>query len=173
MTYRRFIRLIKTPVTLLILLAFVYFTAKWAIGAATAPVPPRPPEPCVVTKVGPALKPEHVVVRVFNATETNGLGHRVGRTLRADDFKVPLISNAPEMSDKTRIVGFDDKSPEVVLVRSYFPTAEFVADQRIDHTVDVVLGKDYKGLAEKPLASVPLKDGTACLPQIKITNTTE
>ena len=78
MDTRQLIRALKTPVTLLVLVAVVYFAARWGWDAARAPIPPRPPAPCVVREVGPVLKPEHVYVSVYNGSKTNGMAKRLG-----------------------------------------------------------------------------------------------
>ncbi len=167
------IRAIKTPVTLLLLLAFVGFAAKWGLERAREEIPDQPRLPCVVQTVGPKLKPSHVVVYVYNATDRNGLAKRAGQVLLADGFKVLRRVNAEEKIEKTTIVGVEENSPEVVLVRSYLPKAKFVADGRPDHSVDLLLGEDFKEFNSKPMKSVPLPDETACLPQEKPLNTRE
>ena len=173
MDSRRVIRALKTPVTMLLLVALVGFAAKWGLDAVRAPLPPRPPEPCVVTSIGPKFTPEHAVVRVLNATEENGVARRVATTLRADQFRVIKIANADTLQDKTTIVGFSADSPEVVLVTGFFKKAEVVPDQRVDHTVDIIIGKDYNGLRDKPKLSVALPDESACLPQVEIADASE
>lgn len=170
---RRVIRALKPPVTMLLLLAFVGFAAKWGLDAVRAPIPPRPPEPCIVTSIGPRFTPEHAVVRVFNATETDGVARRVASILRADQVRVVKIANAEAMQDKTTIVGFAKDSPEVVLVRGFFKKAAVAPDKRVDHTVDVIIGKDFAGMRDRPKLWVDLPDETACLPQIEIVSTTE
>ena len=142
----RIIRALKTPVTLLILMAFVGFAAKWGLENAREEIPERPRLPCVVEKIGPKYKPEHAVVYVYNATDRNGLARRVGQVLLADGFQVLRRVNADERSEKTKVIGFAEDSPEVVLVRSYLPKAEFVADGRPDHSVDIILGDDFTEL---------------------------
>lgn len=169
----RILRALKTPVTLLILMAFVGFAAKWGLENAREEIPERPRLPCVVEKIGPKYKPEHAVVYVYNATDRNGLARRVGQVLLADGFQVLRRVNADERSEKTKVIGFAEDSPEVVLVRSYLPKAEFVADGRPDHSVDIILGDDFTKLHNKPKRSVNLPDGTACLPQEKPISTRE
>ena len=73
MDARRFVRALKTPVTLVLLAAAVFFAAHWAWDAVRAPVPPRPSAPCVVKEIGPELMPEHVYVQVFNGSRANGV----------------------------------------------------------------------------------------------------
>lgn len=166
----KLVRTLKTPVTLLVLLVFVALAGKWALDAATAPVPPRPPEPCVMTKVGPALTPEKVTIRVFNGTETNGLAKRYAATLRADGFvRVVKIGNTPKPDVvKSRLVGFKVDSPEVLLVKQAFKDIEVVADGRADHSVDVVIGKEFAGWSDRANLSVPIPSGQVCLPPANI-----
>lgn len=167
MDVHRVIRAIKTPVTLLLLLALVYLGARWGWDAARAPIPPRPPKPCVVKEIGPELKPEHVYVAVYNGSETNGLAKRVGSILSADGFKVFKRVNA-ERHDypNSVVVGHSEDSPEVKLVRLAFQGIEFRADGRIDHTVDVIIGAQQPTPAESPKLTVALPEKKACLPQI-------
>lgn len=167
------IRVLKTPVTLLILLAFVVFAAKWGLEHAREEIPEQPRLPCVVEKIGPKFLPKHAVVYVYNATERNGLAKRAGQVLLADGFQVLRRVNAEEKLEKTTIVGVDKDSPEVVLMRSYLPKAKFVADGRPDHSVDLLLGADFKSFDPKPKKFVELPDEKACLPQEKPINTRE
>lgn len=174
MDARKLVRMLKTPVTLLMLLALVAFAGNWGLKAATAPIPPRPPDPCVALQVGPHLTPDKVTVHVLNGTETNGLAKRFGSILRADGFvRVTRMANAPTNDvAKTQIVGFAVDSPEVVLVKKAFKDPiEVVADGRIDHSVDVVIGKEFSGWADKPDLKVPVPSGTVCLPALKTTVT--
>lgn len=167
MDIRQLVRALKTPVTLLLLAALVYFAARWGWDAARAPIPPRPPSPCAVRDVGPNLTPEHVYVNVFNGSETNGLAKRLGSVLSADGFKVVRRVNAPTPDhEKSEVVGHSEQSPEVVLVRKAFREIAFRADNRIDHTVDVIIGNEQPVPADAPALTVPLPDGKACLPQI-------
>ena len=162
MTARKLWLVLKTPVTMLLLLGLVVVAGAWGWRSVTAPMPARPPEPCVVQKVGPQFKPSHAVLRVFNGTDINGFAKRATTILRADGFRVIKISNADAPINGVRVVGVDAASPEVVLVRSYLPKAEFVADPaKLDHVVDVTLGKGFTGFAKSPMRSVPLPDQTA------------
>lgn len=174
MDSRRVIRAIKTPLTLLALVAFVWFAARWGWDAARAPIPPRPPQPCIVREVGPELKPEHVYVQVYNGSKTNGLAKRLGSILSADGFKVIKRVNADRDDyEASEVVGHAEDSPEVILVRQAFQDIAFRADGRIDHTVDVVIGNQQPAPVEAPTLGVPLPDGTACLPQVNVSEVTE
>ncbi|MFP5416465.1 MAG: LytR C-terminal domain-containing protein [Actinomycetes bacterium] len=156
-------KVLKTPVTLLALLALALFAAAWGWDNARRPIPPRPPEPCHWITVGPHFTPDHAIIRVLNATGDNGVARRVAAVLRASGFRVIKVGNADANENGVRVVGVAPNSPEVVLTLGQFEKPKVVADQRPDHTVDIFVGKGY-ALKAKPLASVPVKDGRACVP---------
>ena len=97
MDARTVIRVLKTPVTLILLVVFVVWVTQWALAEVRKPIPKAPLPPCVVTDVGPELTTDKVFVRVYNGTETSGLARRLASTLRAD----PRISNF--CADRTRV----------------------------------------------------------------------
>ncbi|MFV0450805.1 MAG: LytR C-terminal domain-containing protein [Propioniciclava sp.] len=166
------LRTLKTPATLMLLLAFVAWVGQWSLKAATDPVPPAPPEPCVVQQVGEELTTDRVFVRVFNGTEVSGLAKRLAANLRADGFNVYKTTNTPEPDrEESVVIGYAEDSPEVILVRQAFKKIPFEADGRIDHSVDVIIGAKEPVLRSKPAFSAPLPDGTACIPQITVVNT--
>lgn len=165
MDARRVIRALKTPVTLLILVALVYFAAQWGWDEARKPIPKRPPDPCVIKQVGPVLKPENVYVNVLNGSKTNGLARRLGQVLSAEGFKVYQRWNADRDDYPTsEVVGHSEDAPEVILVRQAFQDIPFRADGRADRFVDVIIGEAQPVPLERPEFGVELPDGTACLP---------
>lgn len=170
MDTKRFVRALKTPVTLIVLAAAVFFAAQWAWDAVRAPVPKRPAEPCIVKEIGPELLPEHVYVQVFNGSPANGVAKRLGSLLSADGFKVIRRINADrnDYADSV-VVGNSDDSPEVILVRQAFHDIAFQADERPDRTVDVIIGENQPVPVENADFGVPLPDGTACLPDLVVT----
>lgn len=169
MDARTLVRSLKTPVTLIILAVFVALVAQWALKAATAPVPPRPPEPCVMTNVGSQLTPERVTIRVYNGTETDGLAKRYAANLRADGFiRVVKIGNTPKPDvEKSHLVVNKADNPEAKLVKMAFKDIEVVEDGRVDHSVDVVIGKEFHGWSDHPGLSVPVT-GEVCLPATNV-----
>jgi len=168
MNAQRVIRAVKTPVTLLALLSFVVVSGMWGLDALRAPIPPRPPDPCVVQQIGPELTPEYVYVQVYNGSEVNGLAKRLASILRADGFNVLKTANTETPDHETsEVVGYAEDSPEVVLVRQAFQDIPFRADGRPDRTVDVIIGAQRPVPLDAPVLSVPLPDGTACLPQVQ------
>ena len=171
---RQVARALKTPVTLVLLVALVYFAAQWGWDAARKPIPPQPLAPCVVKEVGPVLKPEHVWVNVLNGSKTNGVAKRLGQILSADGFKVYSRVNADRDDYPTsEIVGHSEDAPEVVLVRQAFQDIPFRADGRESRFVDVIIGEVQPVAAENPEFGVPLPDGKACLPDPLVSEPSE
>lgn len=174
MDTNQLIRAVKTPVTLVVLAAMVAAAAWWGWDVVTKPLPPRPPDPCVVKQVGPALTPDHVYVRVYNGSQSNGLAKRVGALLSADGFKVVKRVNADRKDyQRSLVVGHAEDSPEVILVRTALTNVDFKADGRVDHTVDVIIGAEQPGTAQAPNLKVALPNGTACLPKLNASEVNE
>ncbi|SDS55585.1 LytR C-terminal domain-containing protein [Microlunatus soli] len=161
----RVFRIIRTPLTLLILLGILAFGAWWGWNNIVAPPKKTPPPPCVQTKVtDKALKSSQVTVKVFNGGDKKGLAGDVTRQLRAKDFNALDPANSNDEISKTVIVGNAAKNPEVLLVKSFFKGATVKADGRDDHTVDVFVGNKYGGFNSKAKSSYPVKTSTVCLP---------
>lgn len=170
MKSRRAWAALKPPITMVALLLFVALAGMWGLKAASAPVPKRLPDPCIMTSVGPELKPSNVTMSVYNGTETSGLARQYKLTFDSQDFKVIRAINADEPAEQTTIVGFSADSPEVQLVQSYLSTpVKVVADPayKRDHSVDFIIGKDYKNVKVMTDAkkTVPLTNPTVCLPK--------
>lgn len=162
---RQIIRVLKTPVTLILLLAFVGYSAKWGYEHATAPIPPRPPEPCVVMEVGEKLTPDYVTVRVLNGGNKGGLAKRTSTYLRAYGFTVIRVNNTERRIQETVIVGNSADDPEVKLLQGFFVNAKAEGDGRADHVVDVLVGDKYATI-KKPKTSIAVDGGTVCLPAL-------
>lgn len=165
------VRALKTPVTLLLLLAFVAWAASWAWDAVREPIEERALPACVVTNVGPELTPDRVYVQVLNGTPTSGLARRLAALLRADGFNVYRTTNAPTTDHEvSEVVGSSEQAPEVVLVRQAFTDIPFRADGRDNATVDVIIGAQQPVAATGVTFSAPLPDEQACLAQITVVN---
>lgn len=167
---------LKTPLTMLALLVFVIGVGAWGYKQAVTPVPHRPSDPCVVQQVGTEYTATNAWVRIYNGTTTSNLAKNTKLIFGNAGFHVFKIATADSPVDKTYISGVDAKSPEVVLIMSYFPDGTpFVADANkyADHTVDIYLGADFKAgnINSKPVTSIALADGKACIPVIKTVNT--
>jgi hypothetical protein len=162
----RVFRIIRTPLTLLILLGILCYGAWWGWKNIVAPPQKTPPAPCVPTKVtDKELKSSQVTVRVFNGGDKKGLAGDVTRELRAKDFNVLDPTNTDKHVTTTIIVGNGAKNPEVLLVKSFFKKATVKADGRPNHTVDVLVGNRYAGFNSKAKSAYPVKTSTVCLPQ--------
>ena len=121
---RQIVRVLKTPVTLLLLLAFVGYGAAWGYEHAKAPAPGRPPVPCVATDVGDTLTPPMVQVRVLNGGTQGGMAKNAASHLRAFDFKVIKYGNTDERLENTIIVGKNAEDPQVQLLTYFFKDAD-------------------------------------------------
>lgn len=163
----RILRIIRTPLTLLILLGILCYGAWWGWNNIVAPTPQQGPPPCVPTKVkDKKLEAEQVTVRVYNGGDKKGLAGDVSRSLSAAGFHTLDPANTEEAVDKTVIIGNAAENPEVLFVKSFFKGAEVQADGRADHSVDVMVGNKYDGFNKKAKKSYKVDAKTVCLPEI-------
>lgn len=161
----RVFRLVRTPVTLLVLLGVLCYGAWWGYTNVLRPVPATPVAPCVPQQVQSGeLRSSQVVVNVFNGGTKKGLAGDVGRDLRARGFKVGKTSNTGQKIEKTVVVGSGVKNPEVLLVQRFFKKSSVMADKRPDHSVDVLVGNDYGGFDKAASPTLAVKADTVCLP---------
>ena len=76
----RVFRIVRTPLTLLILLGVLCYGAWWGYTNVLKPVPALPPEPCVEQSLpNSQLRSTQVTVSVFNGGDRRGLAGDVGR----------------------------------------------------------------------------------------------
>ena len=78
-------------------------------------------------------------------------------------FRVVLTTTTGE-DPKTVIVGATDNNPEVLFVKSFFKDAVVRSDQRVDSTVDVLVGNKYGGFNKDAKTTYQVKTTTLCLP---------
>ena len=161
---RQVIRVIKTPVTLIILLAILGYGAMWGYQHVTMP-DNRRVETCVMTDVGSKLTADKVTVRVLNGGETGGLAKIVASFLRSRGFRVIYYNNSDERVANTVVVGNSVDDPEVQLMLGFFTGSTARGDGRVDHVVDVIMG-DKNTQIENPVDSIPVT-GPVCLPPIQ------
>jgi len=164
---RQFIRAIKTPVTLIVLLAILGYGAKWGYENATMGSTKPSAEACVMTDVGDELTPRKVTVRVFNGGTAPKAASLTKLYLNSHDFRVIRTGNSERAVVNTVIIGNSPDDPEVKLVQQYFADAVAEGDGRADHVVDVIL-HDKTKRATKIAGSVPV-DGPICLPRVSAT----
>jgi hypothetical protein len=165
----RVFRIVRTPITLLVLLGVLCYAAWWGYTNVLRPIPPAPPQPCVDQSVKKGeLESSQVTVRVFNGGNKRGLAGDVGRALRDRGFNVIRTANTGEKILKTVIVGAEVNNPEVLLVKGFFKDAVVKADHRVDRSVDVLVGNKYGGFNKNAKSTYSVTSKTVCLPsQIK------
>jgi hypothetical protein len=161
----RIFRIVRTPLTLLLLLGVLCYAAWWGYTNVLRPIPPSPVQPCVDQSVNKGqLKSSQVTVKVYNGGNKRGLAGDVGRSLRERGFNVIRTANTAEKISKTVIVGADAKNPEVLLVKGFFKDAIVKGDKRADHSVDVLVGNKYGGFNKNAKRTYAVKASTVCLP---------
>ncbi len=161
----RIFRIVRTPITLLVLLGVLLYGAWWGYRNIIQPVPKIPPPPCVEQTVTKGqLQASQIVVKVYNGGDRRGLAGDVTRLLRRKGFKVTLTTNTVEKIQKTVIVGAGAKNPEVLFVKSFFKDAVVRADKRTDGSVDVLVGNKYGGFNKDAKSTYAVKTKTVCLP---------
>ena len=161
----RIFRVVRTPITLLILFGMLLYGAWWGYNNIMNPIPALPPEPCVDQSVPKGqLQASQVVIRVYNGGDRKGLAADVGRSLRGKGFRVVITTNTAEKIQKTVIVGADGNNPEVLFVKSFFKEAVVRSDKRVDRTVDVLVGNKYGGFKKDAKTTYQVDTTTLCLP---------
>jgi hypothetical protein len=157
------IRILKTPVTLIALLALLFGAAYWGYKAVSTDST-KAEAKCVMTDVGSELTPKSVQVRSLNAGAEGGKAKEIANsTLRPYGFTVIRVNNADDrVVTGTVVVGNAASDPEVRLVMQFFPGAVAEGDGRADHVVDVLIGQGFK-TATNPVTTLKV-DGPVCLP---------
>lgn len=169
MRVRQVIRVLKTPVTLIILLAMLGYGAVWGYQRATMP-DTRAVATCVPTDVGKELMPSQVTVRVLNGGTKGQLAKTTAFSLHVHGFHVIYYNNADERVPNPVIVGNSVDDPEVKLLQQFFTGTTAKGDGRPDHVVDVILS-DKNGQIENPVGTIPVS-GPVCLPAISTASET-
>lgn len=127
----------------------------WAI-ATDAQTGRRPVDPCIAASADAAIPPaKQVKMRIYNATDRDGLAIRVRKDFVGRGFTVATAENAApgETVPGAAEVRYGAKSVGAArLLHAYVPTAEMVPDERTDDTVDLVLGTTFQALT--PAAEV-------------------
>ncbi|HRA75772.1 MAG TPA: LytR C-terminal domain-containing protein [Propionicimonas sp.] len=156
------IRVLKTPLTMILLLAFVGYGAYWGYQHATAPTASRTATPCVMTDVGGELTTRSVTIRVLNGGDRNNLAKTMSLSLRAFGFTIARVNNTTEKVEKTVIVGPAEDDPQVSLLHGFFPDATVQVDGRTDGVIDVLLGNKTTDPNRDAPRSIPVS-GPVCI----------
>lgn len=154
----------KTPLIIGIILVLMFFSYRWAKETVFPKDKHISKNPCVEVNTGAELTPKQVLINVYNSGTRTGLAGRQATALKELGFKIGNIQNTNRETQNTLIVGSSTEALEVKLVSSYFKNPQILSDDRIDHSVDVILGNKYAGLSDKPLPSIPNPAGKLCLP---------
>ncbi len=155
----------KTPLTLVVLLIILVGGFLWGYKQITTPIPPIPPDPCVTISLdGGVLHSNQVTVNVYNAGSVVGRANRVSTALKSKGFIVDTVTNQEDPVQKTTIVGSKTDNPEVKLVASMFKDVEIKGDDRVDNSVDVIIGDTYAGFNSNAATQISVPGGKACLP---------
>lgn len=153
--------MIATPVLLLALLGFLIWGAAWGWRNLTAPLPSPSPTPCV-TKKAAVITPELVSVRVLNGGFTSGLAGKVGKHLENHGYTILQVGNTEERVKGTIIRGSADDGPMLQLVQSEFRNSTIEHDDRVDGSIDVLVGTAYEGVNKQFLKEVKSEGGVVC-----------
>ena len=158
----RIFRLIATPVILLGLLGLLIYAATWGWKALTEPLPSPSPTPCV-TQSATVVSPTTISLRIYNGGFTSGLANRISRSMKEVGFQVVRVDNTEERITGTVIRGNEQQTAELTLVASYFNEATIEFDDRVDGTVDVLVGSEYKDFNPSPIPEAPATAGVICV----------
>ena len=168
----RIVRLIATPLLLLALLALLLWGAFWGWQNLTAPLPEPEPTPCVTVSTD-LITVQDVSVNVYNAGFKSGLANRVSTRLRGVGFNIMRVDNTEERVTSGVVIRTNEENrPAIRLVTSYFADFTLEFDDRIDGTIDVLVGSDFQGFGDKPLKSVTAGKTLCVMPTPSVTPTT-
>jgi hypothetical protein len=108
---------------------------------------------CNAATASRALTPGGVTVNVYNSTDRNGLAATAASSLQKQGFKVATVDNDP-LGKAIPGIGEIRHGPTglegATLAAKTLPTAKVVQDDRMDASVDLVLGKTFKSLKVPP-----------------------
>lgn len=159
----------QTPITMVVLLAILVGGAWWGWNSLTD----SSAEPnCVEQKLpNNRLVPKQVVVNVYNGGAKAGTAAQVAEALEKRGFNVGKVANEPngDKIDVVSIRGTTDNAPELKLVAGQLNQKALTeGDNRLDHTVDVVLGRGFTKLNTKGVPSIAVPaDSILCLPVVR------
>lgn len=156
--------MIATPILLLGLLGLLVWGGLWGWRNLTAPLPTPEPTPCVSYTTDLVVASD-VYVRVLNGGYTRGLAERAASHLRDFEYNVINVGNTDEQVGVTIVRGGQESQPGMRLVQSHFLDSELEYDDRVDGTIDLLLGTQFGGYNEEHYNQVSSgEDGTICIP---------
>lgn len=153
-----------TLITLLLVSTVAYAASNvqgW-IGAVGPNAAGKPTCSAVASKNKP-LEPGDVTINVYNTTSRAGLASSVASSLETQGFQVATIDNDPLGRSIPSLGeirhGLRGKAG-AMLAAARLPGAALVQDDRMDASVDLVLGKTFKAIQE-PSAQAALRAARA------------
>ncbi len=166
-TYRSRRRMrVRTPITLLVLLALLVTAGLYAIRQLRAPTPVSAvtattctPVPVVSPRAGQRVKAAAITVNVYNAGSISGLAEQTAAALKARGFVIGTVGNDPEGSKYPGYLlvrGAARDLPSVRLVLQQEKGSVFMQVKRSDDSVDAVLGARFRTLQKDGARSIPL-----------------
>ncbi|MGV0109604.1 LytR C-terminal domain-containing protein [Arthrobacter sp. CP30] len=151
---RASMRRIRHGVVLVVLIgllaAAVYVALGIARGDISVGTAEASPEPTSTCPAGPFdyQDPSAITVNVFNSTTIDGLATTAADQLRGRAFAVRDIGNRQVGSTGMTaiIVSGEGGRANAFTVQRTIPDSLYVADEREDRTVDVIVGSSYTGI---------------------------
>ncbi|KQO02873.1 MULTISPECIES: LytR C-terminal domain-containing protein [unclassified Arthrobacter] len=151
---RASMRRIRHGVVLVVLIgllaAAVYVALGIARGDISVGAAEASPEPTSTCPAGPFdyQDPSAITVNVFNSTTIDGLATTAADQLRGRAFAVRDIGNRQVGSTGMTaiIVSGEGGRANAFTVQRTIPDSLYVADDREDRTVDVIVGSSYTGI---------------------------
>jgi hypothetical protein len=137
-----------------VLLGTLVYTASYVQGWVGTSAPGAVANAsCFGAKVKPARKPPDVTVNVYNSTARPGLAQSVASTLEKQGFSVGAVDNDPlgrTVNGVGEIRHGRGGGAAAVIAAARLPGVTLVLDERLDGSVDLVLGHTFRTLYAPP-----------------------
>lgn len=150
---RRDLRPLRTAITMMLLVGLVVGAAYYAWQIVTEPTGAEEDEVVTVTTPACAMPvpedpppAEEISINVYNGTSRSGLANQVAREMREQGFIILDVANDPAGRSITAVAEIRAATMEddaVRFVMSQFPGSVFLADERQDDAIDVVVGEAF------------------------------
>lgn len=138
------------PLIFLLVLALIALGVWWKVLQRDEERQAAAPDPCATASAAPVtVDPAAVQVRVYNASNVEGLAGQVGNELRGRGMQVKNVANDPTDRDVRGVgeIRFGAQGcSQAMFVAANFPGLLSVPDTRADAVVDVALGPGYAGM---------------------------
>jgi LytR cell envelope-related transcriptional attenuator len=159
-------RHLRTAITMLVLAAFVAFSGWYAWNTITEPRPSgadaTTAPTCIPAVPTDAPAPADIRLNVYNATDRNGLASSTAREMRERGFAILDVANDPlgkSVTGTAEVRAGADSEAAAGVVVAQVSGAVFVADNRTDGTVDLVVGEAFEALTPAGATPTPAASG--------------